>query len=99
MKRLSLMLLFSLVFVATPAHPATVAVLLSNKAPDYMDALKGFTQTVMPKSPAGTGSSHTIAGVWDMDGDPVAGLKYVIEIETKVKRTWSSSLGPRHSRW
>jgi len=76
-KRLAFMVVLSLTFMASPAHAARVAVLLSSKVNEYQEALKGFTQTVVPP--------HDIVGVWDMDGDPELGRKYLSEIEMKIK--------------
>ena len=70
-----LILVLSLVFTASPALAARVAVLMSAKVNEYEEALKGFKET----------ATHEIVAVYDMDGDPDLGRKYLVEIETKVK--------------
>ena len=52
-----------------------MAVLLSAKVNEYEEALKGFKEA----------TSHEIVSVFDMDGDPERGRKYLAEIETKIK--------------
>src|SRR5262245_32549834 len=72
---LPLALALSLAFMATRAEASRVAVLLSAKVNEYEEALKGFKEA----------APHEIAAVYDMDGDPERGRKYLAEIETKVK--------------
>src|SRR5262249_12673934 len=71
----SLVLLFSLAFVASPADAARVAVLLSARVSEYEDALKGFQEA----------TSYQIAAVYDMDGDLALGRKQLAQIEDKIK--------------
>jgi ABC-type uncharacterized transport system substrate-binding protein len=73
--KLLLLLHVLLAFMASPAAAARVAVIMSSRATEYEEALRGFKGA----------ASHEIAAVYDMDGDPDLGRKYLAEIETKVK--------------
>ena len=70
-----LALVLSVGVTASPAAAARVAVLMSSKVNEYEEALKGFKEA----------TSHQIVAVYDMDGDPERGRKYLAEIEAKVK--------------
>jgi putative ABC transport system substrate-binding protein len=70
-----LALVLSLGVTASPAAAARVAVLMSSKVSEYQEALKGFRET----------TSHQVVAVYDMEGDPERGRKYLAEIEAKVK--------------
>src|SRR5262249_37786602 len=72
---LPLVLILSLGWTAGSAEAGRVAVLLSAKVPEYEEALKGFREA----------ARHEVVAVYDMDGDPDQGRKYLTEIETKVK--------------
>jgi len=74
-KLLLLVHVLSLAFMASPAAAARVAVLMSSSVNEYEEALRGFKEAV----------SHQVVAVYDMDGDPDRGRKYLAEIETKVK--------------
>ena len=54
-----LALVSSLAAMTSPAAAARVAVLLTAKAPEYEEALKGFKEA----------TPHEIVAVYDMDGD------------------------------
>src|SRR5262245_49290933 len=75
--RQSLVLTLALSFgvLAHPAEAARVAVLMSNKVPEYEEALKGFKQS----------GPFQVVAEYDMDGDLKQGQKYLDEIEAKVK--------------
>jgi ABC-type uncharacterized transport system substrate-binding protein len=77
LKRLVIVLALMLAVAAAPGPAAAgrVAVLLTAKATEYEDALKGFKETV----------PHEIVAVYDMDGDLDRGRKQLAEIEAKVK--------------
>jgi putative ABC transport system substrate-binding protein len=70
-----LALVSSLAAMTSPAAAARVAVLLTAKAPEYEEALKGFKEA----------TPHEIVAVYDMDGDLDRGRKQLAEIEAKVK--------------
>src|SRR5262249_9870369 len=72
---LGLMLVLAATLMPSPAEAGRVAVLLSQKVNEYEDALQGFKQA----------APHQIVAVFDMDGDPERGHKYLAEIETKIK--------------
>ena len=61
--------------MAAPSAAATVAAILSSDADEYKEALKGFRES----------AGHQVVAVYDMDGDPDQGRKYLAEIERKHK--------------
>jgi len=74
-KLLALTLFLFIVFLASPAAAARVAVLMSAKVAEYEEALRGFKEA----------TAHQLVATYDMDGDVDRGQKYLAEIETKVK--------------
>ena len=72
---IALVLVLSPAALAGTAEAGRVAVLLTAKAPEYEEALKGFKEA----------TPHEIVAVYDMDGDLDRGRKQLAEIETKVK--------------
>ena len=72
---IALVLVLSPAALAGTAEAARVAVLLTAKAPEYEEALKGFKEA----------APHEIVAVYDMDGDLDRGRKQLAEIEAKVK--------------
>jgi len=75
LKPLVPLLVLSFAFLTHQAEAARVAVLMTSKAPEYEEALKGFKQA----------APGQVVAEYDMDGDLDLGRKYLTEIETKVK--------------
>lgn len=73
--RLVLVVVVSLLGLAAPAFAANVAVIMSSKADDYKDALRGFKE----------GTRDRIVAEYDMDGDPDKGPSIVAEIRAKIR--------------
>ena len=77
-----LALVLSVGVTASPAAAARVAVLMSSKVNEYEEALKGFEGALKGVKEA---PPHQVVAVYDMEGDPERGRKYLAEIEAKVK--------------
>jgi putative ABC transport system substrate-binding protein len=73
--RVPVLLLALLLGTAGPAGAGSVAAILSSDADEYKEALKGFKES----------AGHQVVAVYDMDGDPDQGRKYLAEIERKHK--------------
>jgi putative tryptophan/tyrosine transport system substrate-binding protein len=73
--RLLLVVILWSLGLAAPASAANVAVIMSSKADDYKDALRGFREVTRDR----------IVAEYDMDGDPEKGPPIVAEIRTKIR--------------